>query len=56
MSQNKKEKDNRKQGKEFSVSLNRIDLDDVSDLEIIGKFFLKPLMSLSQKYGVLYYN
>ena len=35
--------------------LNRFEMDDVSDLKIIGKLALKLLMSLrvSQKYGVL---
>ena len=35
--------------------LNRFEMDDVSDLKIIGKLALKLFMSLrvSQKYGVL---
>ena len=35
--------------------MNRFELDDVSNLNIIGKLVLKLLMSLrvSQKYGVL---
>ena len=35
--------------------MNRFELDDVSNLNIIGKLVLKILMSLrvSQKYGVL---
>ena len=35
--------------------MNRFELDDVSNLNIIGKLALKLLMSLrvSQKYGVL---
>ena len=37
------------------MSLNRFELDDVSDLKIIDKLVLKLLISLrvSQKYGVL---
>ena len=48
-------KRNTKKWKRFSVSLNRFELDDVSDLKIIGKWVLELLMSLraSQKYGVL---
>ena len=36
------------------MSLNRFELDDVNDLEIIDKLVSKLLMSLrvSQKYGV----
>ena len=51
----KKEKDNTKKWNGFSVSLNRFEMDDVSDLKIIGKLVLELLMSLrlSQKYGVL---
>ena len=50
------EKDNTKKWKWFSVSLNRFELDDVSDLKIIDKLVLKLLMSLrvSQKYSVLH--
>ena len=50
-----KEKDNTKKWKGFSVSLNRFELDDVSDLKIIDNLALKFLMSLrvSQEYGVL---
>ena len=52
--QKKEEKDNTKKWKRFSVSLNRFELDDVNDLEIIDKLVSKLLMSLrvSQKYGV----
>ena len=39
MNKNKKEKDNTKNWKGFSVSLNRFELDDVSDLKITGKFY-----------------
>ena len=55
MNRNKKEKDNTKKWKGFSMSLNRFELDDVSDMKIIGKLVLKLLMSLrvSQEYGVL---
>ena len=55
LNKNKKEKDDTKKWKGFSVSLNRFQLDDVIDLKIIGKLVLKFLMSLrvSQKYGVL---
>ena len=37
------------------MSLNRFELDDVSDLKVIGKLVLKLLMSLraSHEYGVL---
>ena len=37
------------------MPFNRFELDDVSDLKIIGKLVLKLLMSLrvSQKHGVL---
>ena len=50
----KKEKDNTKKWR-FSMSLNRFEMDDVSDLKITSKLVLKLLMSLrvSQKYGVL---
>ena len=56
LSKNKKEQDNTKKWKGFSVALDRFELDDLSDLGIIGKFALKLFMSLrrSQKYGVLY--
>ena len=55
LNKNKKENDNTKRWKGFSVSLNRFELDDVCDLKIIDKVVLKLLMSLrvSQKYGVL---
>ena len=55
LNKNKREKDNTKKWKGFSVSLNRFELDYVSDLKIIEKLVLKPLMSLSvlQEYGVL---
>ena len=55
LNKSKKEKDNAKKWKEFSVSLNRFELDDISDLKIIDKLILKLLMSLrvSQEYGVL---
>ena len=51
----KKEKDNTKKWRRFSMSLNRLEMDDVSDLKITSKLVLKLLMSLrvSQKYGVL---
>ena len=39
MNKKKKEKDNTKNWKGFSVSLNRFELDDVSDLKITGKFY-----------------
>ena len=55
LNKNKKEKDNTKKWKGFSVFLNRFELDDVSDLKIIDNLVLKLLMSLivSQEYGVL---
>ena len=55
LNKSKKEKDNAKKWKEFSASLNRFELDDISDLKIIDKLILKLLMSLrvSQEYGVL---
>ena len=55
LNKKKKEKDDTKKWKGFSVSLNRFQLDDVIDLKIIGKLVLKLLMSLrvSHKYGVL---
>ena len=57
LNKKKKEKDNTKKWKGFSVSLNRFELDDVSDMKIISKLVLKFLMSLrvreSQKYDVL---
>ena len=51
----KKEEDNAKKWKIFSVSLNRFDLDDISHLKIIGKFILKLLMFIrvSQEHDVL---
>ena len=42
----KKEKNNTKKWRRFSVSLNRIEMDDVSDFKITGKLVLKLLMSL----------
>ena len=55
LNKSKKVKDNAKKWKEFSVSLNRFELDDISDLKIIDKLILKLLMSLRvpQEYGVL---
>ena len=55
LKKNKKEEDNTKKWKRFSVSLNRFELDDVSDLRIIDKLGLKLLMSLivSQEYDLL---
>ena len=55
LNKKKKEKDNTKKWKGFSVFLNRFELDDVSDLKIIDNLVLKLLMSLivSQEYGVL---
>ena len=46
LNKKKKEKDNTKKWKGFSVSLNRFELDDVSDMKIISKLVLKFLMSL----------
>ena len=55
LNKNKKEEDNTKKWKRFSVSLNRFELDDVSDLKIIDKLVLKLLTSVRvlQEYGVL---
>ena len=55
LNKNKNEEDKTKKWKRFSVSLNRFELDDVSDLKIIDKLVLKLLMSprLLQEYGVL---
>ena len=55
LNKKKKEKDDTKKWKGFSVSLNRFELDDVIDLKIINTLLLKLLISLrvSQKYGVL---
>ena len=55
LNKNKKEEDNTKKWKRFSVSLNRFELDDVSDLKIIDKLVLNLLMSIKvlQEYGVL---
>ena len=55
LSKNKKEKGNTKKWKGFSVSLNRFELDHVSDLKIIVKLVVKLSMSLrvSQKYKIL---
>ena len=54
LTKRKKEKNNAKKWKEFSVSFSKFELDDVSELKIIGKLVLKFLMSLrvSHKYGV----
>ena len=54
MNKSKKEKDNTKNWKRFSVSLNRFELDDVNDSKIIDKLVLKLLISLrvSQECGV----
>ena len=55
LNKNKKEEDNTKKWKRFFVSLNKFELDDVSDLKITDKLVLKLLMSLSvsQEYDVL---
>ena len=55
LNKNKKEEDNTKKWKRFSVSLSRFELDDVSDLTIIDKLVLRLSMSLrvSQEYCVL---
>ena len=55
LNKNKKEEDNTKKWERFSVSLNRFELEDVSDLMIIDKLVLKLLMALrvSEEYGVL---
>ena len=52
---NKKEEDDTKKWKRFSVSLNRFVLDNVSDFKVVDKLVLKLLMSVivSQEYGVL---
>ena len=39
LNKNKKEQDNTKKWKGLSVSSNRFELDDFSDLKIIGKFY-----------------
>ena len=54
LNKNKKENYNTKKWKEFSVSLNRFELDNVSNLKIVDKLVLKLLTSLrvSQEYGV----
>ena len=44
---NKKEEDNTKKWKRISVSLNRFELDDVSDFKIINKLVLKLSVSKS---------
>ena len=44
LNKNKKEIDNAKKWKGFSVSSNRFELDDVSDLKIIDKLVLMLLM------------
>ena len=46
LNKNKKEEDNTKKWKGFSVSLSRFELDDASDLKIIDKLVLKLLLSL----------
>ena len=46
LNKNKKEEDNTKKWKGFSVSLSRFELDDAIDLKIIDKLVLKLLMSL----------
>ena len=46
LNENKKEKDNTKKWKGFSVSLSSFELDDASDLKISDKLVLKLLMSL----------
>ena len=48
LNKKKKEKDNTKKWKGFSVSLNRFELDNVSDLKIIDKLVLK-LLSITTK-------
>ena len=48
LNKKKKEKDNSKKWKGFSVSLNRFELDNVSDLKIIDKLVLK-LLSITTK-------
>ena len=55
LNKNKKEEDNTKKWERFSVSLNKFELEDVSDLMIIDKLVLKVLMTLrvSEEYGVL---
>ena len=55
LNKDKKEEDNTKNWKRFSVSLNRFELGDVSDLTIIDQLVLNLLVSLrvSQEYGVL---
>ena len=55
LNKNKKEEDNTKKWERFSVSLNKFELEDVSDLMIIDKLVLKLLMTLrvSEEYGVL---
>ena len=52
---NKKEEDDTKKWKRFSVSLSQFVLDNVSDFKIVDKLVLKLLMSLrvSQEHGVL---
>ena len=58
LNKKKKEKDNTKKWKEFSVPLNRFELDNVSDLKIIDKLVLKLLMSLrvAQEYATKLLN
>ena len=46
LNKKKKEKNNTKKWKWFSVSLNRIGLHDVSDLKIFDKLVLKLLISV----------
>ena len=55
LNKNKKEEDNTKKWERFSVSLNRFELEDVSDLMIIDMLVLKLLTTLrvSEEYVVL---
>ena len=55
LNKNKKEEDNTKKWERFSVSLNRFEVEDVSDLMIIDMLVLKLLMTLrvSEEYVVL---
>ena len=46
LNKKKKEKNNTKKWKWFSVSLNRTELHDVSDLKIFDKLVLKLLISV----------
>ena len=56
LNKNKKEKDNTKKWKGFSVALNRFELDDVNDLKIIGKLVLELLISLRVLLTTRYFN